>query len=377
MIYLDNAATTVKKPRGVYKGMMKLINNGASAGRGGYKSALFASEALFETRSQLAEFFGVENPERIVFAQNTTQALNTAICGVLNYGDHVIFSSMEHNSVVRPIKMLEQEKKITTSMLSAEKDGTVNVEALSGLIRPETKLICLTHSSNVCGAINDIKRAQEIARGKGVYLLVDTAQSAGTLEIFAKEFDMVAFPGHKGLMGPFGTGGLIVREDITLSPLMCGGTGSLSENLYQPDILPDRFESGTQNVPALFGLKCAVDFIKMVGIGTIRQKEDYLLKMFEERVRNMPNVTVYGGENKTAICALNISGKDCVEVAKVLDEKYDIAVRSGLHCAYLAHKTLGTEKTGAVRFSFGFFNTPKEILRAVDALYAISKEAKG
>ncbi len=373
MIYLDNAATTAKKPRCVYKGIQELYNNGASAGRGGYKAALFASEAMFETRSTLADFFHVESPERIVFAQNTTQALNTAIRGILTYGDHVIFSSMEHNSVVRPIKMMEQEKKITVSMLSAEKDGTVDVENLRNLIRPETKLICLTHSSNVCGAINDIKKAQEIAREKNVYLLVDAAQSAGTIDICAKEYDMVAFPGHKGLMGPFGTGGLYVREEIILSPLLSGGTGSLSENLLQPDIMPDRLESGTQNVSALFGLKCAVDFIHTIGIETIRQKEESLLKMFEERVRNMPNVTVYGNDNKTAICALNISGKDCVEVAQILDEKYDIAVRSGLHCAYLAHKTLGTEKTGTVRFSFGFFNTPKEVLRAADALYEISK----
>ena len=377
MIYFDNAATTARKPRQVYKGMMKLLNHGASAGRGGYKAALFASEAMFETRSTLADFFRVKNPERIVFAQNTTQALNTAIRGILSYGDHVIFSSMEHNSVVRPIKMMEQEKRITVSMLSAEKDGTVDVEKLSSLIRPETKLICLTHSSNVCGAINDISRAQEIAREKGVYLLVDAAQSAGTLDICASEFDMVAFPGHKGLMGPLGTGGLIIKEGLKLSPLLSGGTGSLSEQLLQPEIMPDRFESGTQNVPALYGLKAAVDFIRVIGIETIRQKEEWLLKMFEERVRNMSGVTVYGSDHKTAICALNILGRDCVDVAQILDEKYDIAVRSGLHCAYLAHKTLGTEKTGAVRFSFGFFNTPREVLRAVDAVYEISKEAKG
>lgn len=376
MIYLDNAATTAKKPRCVYKGMMELINNGASAGRGGYKAALFASEAMYETRSTLADFFHIENPERIVFAQNTTQALNTAIRGILNYGDHVIFSSMEHNSVVRPIKMMEQEKRITVSMLTAEKDGMVDVENLRNLIRPETKLICLTHSSNVCGAMNDIKRAQEIARERNVYLLVDAAQSAGTLDIDVGAFDMVAFPGHKGLMGPFGTGGLYVREGITLSPLVCGGTGSLSEYLLQPEMMPDRLESGTQNVPALFGLKSAVDFIKTIGIETIRQKEESLLKMFEERVRNMPGVTVYGSDNKTAICALNIVGRDCVEVAQILDEEYDIAVRSGLHCAYLAHKTLGTEKVGTVRFSFGFFNTPKEVLRAADAVYNISKGAQ-
>ncbi len=378
MIYLDNAATTFQKPHQVYRTVVEtMIKNGANAGRGGYGAAIAASGILFETRNKLTSLFEIENPERIVFCQNTTHALNTAIKGVLSYGDHVIYSSMEHNSVLRPIKELEKQKRISSSVLHANEQGEIDVTKLERMIKPNTKLICLTHSSNVCGTITDIDLAASIAKKRGVPILIDAAQSAGTLKINASKFDLLAFPGHKGLMGPMGTGGLYIRDGLNLKSLIEGGTGSLSEQMMQPDILPDRFESGTQNIPAIAGLGSAVDFIKTVGIENIKKHEDSLCRYFDSRVREMKHVTVYGGENKTAICALNIKDADCVEVAQVLSEKYDICVRSGLHCAILAHQTLGTQKVGCLRFSFGYFNTMQETERAVDAVYEISKKIRG
>lgn len=374
MIYLDNAATSAKKPESVYRTLIyATVNNSINAGRGGYTSSKGASEILFNTRESLSRLFNINNPERIVFAQNTTHALNMAIKGVLSYGDHVIYTSMEHNSVLRPIKALEKSQRVRSSVLNADENGVLDVNRLNQLIRPNTKLICMTHSSNVCGNINEIYKAAEIAKAHGVLFLVDAAQSAGILDIDAKKIDLLAFPGHKGLMAPMGTGGLFVREGITLKTIIEGGTGSLSELEYQPDVMPDMLESGTQNIPAIAGLGAAADFILETGIENIKNHEDMLCHYFEERVRQMPNVTVYGGNEKTAICALNFRGLDCVDAAGILNDKYSIAVRSGLHCAILAHKTLGTQKSGLVRFSFGYFNTLQEVQKAVDAVYEIQK----
>jgi len=375
MIYLDNAATSYVKPSKVYDALITAtLKNSANAGRGGYGIAIRSNEILFDTKEKLATLFHIENPERIAFAYNTTHALNMGIKGVLSYGDHVILSSMEHNSVLRPIHECKERIRISYSLLHANEKGEINPENLEKLIRPNTKLICMTHASNVCGTIMDIYKAAEIAHKHGVLFMVDAAQSAGTLDIDASKFDLLAFPGHKGLMAPMGTGGLYVREGLLLKTIIEGGTGSLSESALQPDAMPDRLESGTQNVPAIAGLGAAASFLLETGIETIRSHEDELCRYFDERVRQMPNVTVYGSQNKTAVCALNIKNRDCVEVANQLHDQYGIAVRAGLHCAILAHKTLGTEKSGAVRFSFGFFNTVKEVEKAVNAIYKIAKE---
>ena len=375
MIYLDNAATSAQKPQKVYRAVWDMLTkNGASPGRGSYKNAILATEAIYDAREKLAELFHVADPARVIFTANTTQALNLAICGFLSYGDHVIYSSMEHNSVVRPIQTLEKQKRITSSMLKADSNGVWNPESLHALIRPNTRLICLNHSSNVCGALSDICAAATIARKHGVRILIDAAQSAGTQNIDASLFDFVAFPGHKGLLGPAGTGGLCIGKDIELSPLFTGGTGSQSENLLQPDILPDRFESGTQNAPAIAGLSAALSFLREVGSETIRKHEETLCKKFDEAIRQMPGVTLYGSSHKTAISAINIQGLDAAVAAELLDERYGICVRSGLHCAPLAHQTLGTYETGAIRFSFGVFNTEQDVLRAIDAVYALSRE---
>ncbi|MBR4890911.1 MAG: aminotransferase class V-fold PLP-dependent enzyme [Clostridia bacterium] len=375
MIYLDNAATSFIKPRCVYEATINaMVNNSANAGRGGYNAAISSNEILFNTRENLATLFNIQNPERISFCYNTTHALNLGIKGVLSYGDHVIISSMEHNSVLRPIKALEKQKRISVSIVQANEKGEIDEETIKHQIRPNTKLICMTHSSNVCGSIVDIEKTSEIAHSHNALFMVDSAQSAGSLDIDASKLDLLAFPGHKGLMGPMGTGGLYVRDGIELNTILEGGTGSLSESSYQPDFMPDRLESGTQNIPAIAGLGSAVEFILKTGIKNIREREEYLLKMFEERIKEIKNVTIYGSDNKTSICALNIKNADCVEVAGILNERYDIAVRAGLHCSILAHKTLGTDKTGCVRFSFGYFNTEEEVIKAADAVYQISKE---
>lgn len=374
MIYLDNAATSYIKPESVLRAVCEATcKNSANAGRGGYSAAIKSSEILYETREKLATVFGIDNPERIVFCKNTTEALNFGIKGVLSRGGHVITTSMEHNSVIRPIKAMERIG-VTCSVLQADKDGNIDIAKLEKMIKPQTKLIVMTHSSNVCGNIYDIEAVSKIARRNRVIFMVDAAQSAGSITLEAECVDLLAFPGHKGLMGPMGTGGLYVREGINIRPIIEGGTGSLSESLTQPDFFPDMLESGTQNVPGLSGLGTACDFILKNGIENIHNYEKDLRERFEEKVMNMDGITIYGGNHKTAITALNICGADCVEVAQRLSAEYDICVRAGLHCAILAHKSLGTENVGCVRFSFGFFNTPKEVDFAADALYKISKD---
>ncbi len=373
MIYLDNAATSYIKPESVLRAVCEATyKNSANAGRGGYSAAIKSSEILYETREKLSAIFGVDNPERIVFCKNTTEALNFGIKGVMHRGGHVITTSMEHNSVIRPIKAMDYHG-VTCSVLQADKCGNIDITKLERMIKPQTKLIVMTHSSNVCGNIYDIEAASRIARQNRVLFMVDAAQSAGSVPLSAKCADLLAFPGHKGLMGPMGTGGLYVREGVKIGPIIEGGTGSMSESLTQPEFFPDMLESGTQNVPAIAGLGAACDFILKNGVYNIHRYEKELRERFEEKVMNMKNVAVYGSSKKTAITALNILGADCVEVAERLATDYSICVRSGLHCAILAHKSLGTKDTGCVRFSFGYFNTPKEVDIAADAIYKISK----
>ena len=374
MIYLDNAATSYIKPKEVVMTMCEQLYRGcANPGRGGHSLSVASGEILYNTRLKLAELFNIQNPERIVFCKNTTEALNFGIKGVMAKGGHIITTSMEHNSVIRPIKSLEK-RGVFHSVLRADKNGLLDINRLEKMICRDTKLIVMTHSSNVCGNVYDIERAAQIAHKYGVIFMVDAAQSAGSLNINAKNFDLVAFPGHKGLLGPMGTGGLYVAEGIKIFPLIEGGTGSVSESLIQPDFFPDILESGTQNVPAIAGLGAAVEFLLKEGIDAIGEREKFLRLRFEEKIKNMKNISMYGGEKKTAITAFNIDGIDCVEVAQRLNDDFGIAVRSGLHCAVLAHESLGTKATGCIRASFGYFNTAKEVDYAADAIYKLSKD---
>jgi len=373
MIYLDNAATSYKKPDCVLRTTCRaLYKNSANPGRSGHDLSVAAGEILYDTRKSLAKLFNVENPERIVFAHNTTDALNKGIKGILSCGGHVITTSMEHNSVIRPIKALEK-KGVTHSIWTANERGELDFSKLEKLIKRETKLIVMTHASNVCGNIYDIKKAAEIAHKNNVLLMVDAAQSAGSIDIDCSDIDLLAFPGHKGLMAPMGSGGLYVKECIKIRPIIEGGTGSVSESLTQPDFFPDMLESGTLNVPAIAGLGKACEFISSVGAENIGKHEAALRRAFEEKIKNIKNIKVYGSENKCGICAFNIADLDCVEVAQILNDDFKICVRAGLHCAYLAHKTLKTQNRGLIRASFGFFNTQKDVDVLADAVYKLSK----
>lgn len=373
MIYLDNAATTFKKPDCVLRATCDaLYHHSANPGRSGHDLSLAAGEILYDTRKNLAKLFNIENPERIVFCHNATDALNKGIKGILSRGGHVITTSMEHNSVIRPIKALE-EKGITHSIWTANEHGELDFEKLEKMIKRETKLIVMTHASNVCGNIYDIKKAAEIAHRNNALLMVDAAQSAGSVDIDCQDIDLLAFPGHKGLMAPMGSGGLYVKEGVKIKPIIEGGTGSVSESLTQPDFFPDMLESGTMNVPVIAGLGKAAEFILNIGADNIGSHEVFLRTTFEEKIRNIDNVKIYGGKKKCGICSFNISGIDCVEVAQILNDKFKICVRSGLHCAYLAHKTLKTQNFGLIRASFGFYNTQKDVDSLVDAVYKISK----
>ena len=374
MIYLDNAATSFAKPKEVVMAVCDAACRGcANPGRGGHSLSVSAGEVLYNTRGRIAELFNISDPERIAFCKNTTEALNFGIKGVMHNGGHIITTSMEHNSVIRPIKALGKQG-VTHSILQADAAGNLDTNRLEKMIRRDTRLIVMTHSSNVCGNIYDIEKAAQIARRNNVLFMVDAAQSAGTVEIDAQKVDLLAFPGHKGMLGPMGTGGLYVAEGVKIASIIEGGTGSVSESLTQPEFFPDILESGTQNVPAIAGLGAAAEFLLKEGVWAIRGHENELCKRFEEKIKNIENIKIYGSCEKTAITAFNIAGADCVEVAQILNDRYGIATRAGLHCAYLAHKSLKTEEIGCVRASFGYFNTQKEVDYAADCLYKISKD---
>ena len=374
MIYLDNAATSFAKPKEVVMAVCDAACRGcANPGRGGHSLSVSAGEVLYNTRGRIAEFFNISDPERIAFCKNTTEALNFGITGVMHNGGDIITTSMEHNSVIRPIKALGKQG-VTHSILQADAAGNLDINRLEKMIRRDTRLIVMTHSSNVCGNIYDIEKAAQIARRNNVLFMVDAAQSAGTVQIDAQKVDLLAFPGHKGMLGPMGTGGLYVAEGVKIASIIEGGTGSVSESLTQPEFFPDILESGTQNVPAIAGLGAAAEFLLKEGVWAIRGHENELCKRFEEKIKNIENIKIYGSCEKTAITAFNIAGADCVEVAQILNDRYGIATRAGLHCAYLAHKSLKTEEIGCVRASFGYFNTQKEVDYAADCLYKISKD---
>ncbi|MBQ4515307.1 MAG: aminotransferase class V-fold PLP-dependent enzyme [Clostridia bacterium] len=378
MIYLDNAATSFVKPAqvacAVYNTMIKY---GANAGRGGHKLSREAGDILYDARENLCRLFNINDIERLAFCPNTTYALNMGIKGVLDKGNHVIITSMEHNSVLRPIETLRTLGNVAYTIVRANEKGELLMSSLKKAIRPETKLIVMTHASNVCGNVFDIYNVANLAHEHGILFMVDAAQSAGILDIDASKVDLLAFPGHKGLMGPQGTGGLYVRKGIGLYTIVEGGTGSSSELFSQPEEYPDRLESGTQNVPAIAGLNEGVKFILSEGINTIRQKEEMLTRHFISEIKNINKIKIYGTQNqksRVGVVALNISGRDCVEVCSELDREYDIAVRGGLHCSVLAHETLGTKDIGCVRFSFGYFNAMQDVNKAVYALYKITKK---
>ncbi len=373
MMYLDNAATSAKKPIGVYLTLMSnTIFKSGNAGRGAHKKSMDAVRAIVDTQDSIARLFNIKSPQNIVFTQNATYALNTAIFGTVRDGGHVVVTSMEHNSVLRPVYILGNY-----TVVKADRTGYVHPKSVEKAIRDDTKLIVCTHASNVCGTIQPVCEIGQIAKKHGIPFLVDAAQTAGCTVVDAEKMnaDMIAFSGHKGLMGPLGTGGLYIKDPDSVFPLAAGGTGSNSESIIQPQFMPDKFHSGTMNTPAIAALNSGVKYILRYSVKAVSEYEGELAARFRENLMNMRGVKIYGSGESLATVAFNITGFDSAETFERLDGR--AAVRSGYHCAPLAHRTLGTSRTGAVRVSFGLFNHIREVDKMTDIVYEISKNSKG
>ncbi len=375
-VYLDNAATSFPKPEVVYTAMDQFMREvGASPGRGGHRRALEASRVVHRARSALARLFNAPDPSRIVFAKNATEALNAIFYGFLNKGDHVVTSSMEHNAVWRPLRHLENSGVIELTEVMCSPEGFLAPGEVEKAMRPNTRLVVLSHASNVTGALLPVEEASEIARKHGVAMAVDAAQTAGVypIDLAALKIDLLAFTGHKGLFGPPGTGGLFIREGVGLRPLLYGGTGNNSILEEQPEDLPDRFEAGTANAVGIAGLEAGVDFILNEGIERIRRREMELTGYLLSRLSGLAQVNIYGPrdpEKQVGVVSFRVEAGNAApnEFGYILDEVFEIAVRAGLHCAPRAHRTLGTLPDGTVRASLGYFNTEEEIDYLIEAL---------
>ena len=378
MIYLDNAATTMKKPDCVITAVTEALCSMGNAGRGVHDASLGASRAIFEARTLLTEFFHGSNPKQLVFTMNSTESLNIAIKGILEPGDHVITTALEHNSVLRPLYEME-ERGVEISILTADSFGRLCYEDFEKEIKENTKAIVCTHGSNLTGNVVDIERVGAIAKKHGLLFIVDASQTAGIFDIDVEKMniDILCFTGHKGLLGPQGTGGMYVREGVDVSPLLSGGSGVQTYSKKHPVQMPTALEAGTLNAHGLAGLLAAVTYIKETGMENIRNKERDLMWHFYKQVKEIPGITIYGDfENKErcAIVTLNVRDYDSSEVSDALATDYGISTRPGAHCAPLMHGTLGTVDQGAVRFSFSHFNTMEEVDLAVKALKEIAAE---
>lgn len=373
MLYLDNGATSLRKPFCVYKSLFyNTLFNSANAGRGSHKPSLKAMQGILYAQEAAAGLFNIKNPLNIAFTQNATYALNLAIKGVLYKGGHIIVTQMDHNSVLRPMYECGDY-----TIVKADKTGYVEPDDIENAIRPDTRLVAVTNASNVCGTIEPAKEIGEIAKRHNILFLLDAAQTAGCVDIDVEKMniDFLAFSGHKGLMGPLGTGGLYVKNPDVIHPLIMGGTGSQSESLIQPHFMPDMLHSGTVNTPAITALGRAIEFVRREGVAAIGEREREMANAVRCELLNIGNVVVYGRTFSTGTMAFNICGLGSEETAELLGE--DIIVRAGYHCAPLAHKALGTQNTGAVRVSFGYFNKKKDVEKIVDLIWKISKIHKG
>lgn len=379
VLYFDHAASSWPKPPAVMEAMNRcMLEYTANPGRGSHKMAVKASRTLFETRKHLAKLFKIKNPNDISFALNTTQALNQAIQGFLKKGDHVICTHLEHNSVRRPLEYLKSQGHITVSYISSDEKGKLDWESFQAALQSNTSLCIVNHSSNLLGSIVDVGSIGEVCKARGVRLLVDAAQSAGVLPINveAMNIDMLAFPGHKGLLGPQGTGGLYLHPDLELEPIFYGGTGSQSESLEQPKVRPDRYEAGTQNTVGIAGLNEGVKFILKETVEVIHQKEWKQTQWMMEELSKLKGLRILGpdlGGERTGIVSFVMERADSSEVAFILDQSYNIAVRAGYHCTPLAHEIAGTKEKGAVRASVGYFTKEEEVQAFIDAITEINK----
>ena len=376
MIYLDSAATSFHKPRCVTDAVVRALSDFGNPSRGAHSASLDASRTVYETRRLLSSFFNAPSPERVVFTSNSTEALNTALYGLLSEGDGVITTDAEHNSVLRPLYDLERRGVITLDFVHCDEKGNMDYAEFERLIRKNTRLIVMTHASNVTGTVYDISLAGRIAREHGLLFVVDASQSAGIIPIDIEEagISVLCFTGHKSLLGPQGTGGMCIADGVEIAPLKRGGTGVQSYLEDMPSAYPVRLEAGTLNSHSIAGLNASLRYILDKGIDTLYREEMKYADFFYESLRDVPSLTFYGDMEKkrTAIVSLNVKDYSSSDTADYLASHWDIAVRAGAHCAPRMHRALGTEKRGVVRFSFSPFNTLSEVETAVDAIREIA-----
>ncbi len=375
MIYLDNAATSFPKPSEVYDQVLNCMKNYcANPGRGSHDMSVKSALKIMEAREEICELFNIPSPLNLIFTSNATEALNISIKGALKRGDHMISTVIEHNSVLRPLHSLFEDG-VEVTLVGVDKSGYINFNDIKKEIKKNTKMIIINHTSNVLGTIQDIKSIGRLSKENGIIFMVDASQSAGVIPIDVENdhIDLLAFPGHKGLFGPQGTGGLFIRDGIKLRNFKEGGTGSNSHFMVQPDFVPDQFESGTLNTPGIAGLCEGVKFIKRIGLDNIRKYEEELLWYLLEQIKKLSYVKIYGSDSKkqrSAVISLNVDGIDASIVGEQLNER-GIAVRTGYHCAPLIHDVIGTEYAGTVRVSPGYFNTFEDIEKLVEAIIMI------
>lgn len=378
MIYFDNAATTRMKPPEVAVAVARAIDSFGGVGRGVHEASIDAGMTVFMARQKLSDLFGGPGAKRLTFAYNATEALNIAICGLLQAGDHAITTAASHNSVLRPLFRAQDAGEIDLSIVPIGADGSLDYDAFDAAFRENTRIAVVTHASNLTGDVYDIARMAEIAHAHGALLVVDAAQTAGVvpIDMAAQGLDVVCFTGHKSLYGPQGTGGLCVAEDVDIAAFKVGGSGTHSYDREHPSFMPEHLEAGTLNAHGVAGLLAGVTYIEGKGVDVIRAETQALATRFEDAVRAMPGVRVYGGGgiDRTGIVALNVADVDSATVADLLNAEYGICTRAGAHCAPLMHEAIGTDAQGAVRFSFSHFNTEEEIDTAIAAMQEIVSE---
>lgn len=378
MIYLDNAATTMYKPKEVIDAVVCAMSSMGNAGRGANEASLSASRIIYDTREKLCRFFHGENPRQIVFTNNSTESLNIAIKGLLNPGDHVITTMLEHNSVLRPLYEMK-EKGVGLTIIESDKNGRFRLEDMEAAIRPNTKMIVCTNGSNLTGNYVPLKPVGELAKKHDILFVVDASQTAGVFPIDVQDMmiDVLCFTGHKGLLGPQGTGGMYVKEGIKIRPLKTGGSGVQTYSKTHPAEMPTALEAGTLNGHGIAGLHAAMSYLEETGVDHIRAREQELMWRFYEGVKDIPEITIYGDfstKERCAIVTLNIGEYDSSEVSDALLTEYSISTRPGGHCAPLMHEALGTVEQGAVRFSFSHYNTEEEVDTAIEAVRELAKD---
>ncbi len=376
MIYLDNAATTMKKPQCVIDAVISAMSNMGNAGRGANEASLDASRIIYDTREQISDLFNLNNPSHVAFTSNSTESLNTAIKGVLSEKDHAITTALEHNSVLRPLYELES-KGMELSIVDCDENGNIDYDDFEKLIQENTKAIVCTHASNLVGNVLDIKKIGKIAKKHNLIFIVDASQSAGVFPIDMEDMniDILCFTGHKGLLGPQGTGGLCVKEGVKVNPLKVGGSGVNTFSKTHPEEMPTILEAGTLNGHALAGLNAALNYLKEEGIENIQKREEELMFRFYNGIKDIKDIKIYGNfQNKrAAIVAFNVGDIDSSAFSDELSFAYDISTRPGAHCAPLMHKAMNTVEQGAVRFSFSHYNTEEEVDTAIKAVKEIAE----